>query len=43
VGVETLEGMGARIATALEAHKEARPKVKEIRPGLEDVFVELIR
>ena len=43
VGVESLEGMEAGIAAALEDQEEARPQVKEIRPGLEDVFVELIK
>ena len=43
VGVDRLEAAGDRIAEALEAHEKTRSQVREITPGLEDVFVELIK
>lgn len=43
VGVDRLEGIEDKIAKALEAHVVTRPELRQIRPGLEDVFVELIR
>lgn len=43
VGVDRLEGIEDQITKALEAQVVTRPELRQIRPGLEDVFVELIR
>jgi len=43
IGVERLEETAGRIAGALGAGREPGPEVRVIRPGLEDVFVELIK
>ena len=43
VGVDRLEGIEDKITKALEAQVVTRPELRQIRPGLEDVFVELIR
>jgi len=43
VGVEQVEQGTGRIVAAITAGGEKPPSVREIRPGLEDVFVEMIR
>lgn len=43
VGVDRLEGIEDKITRTLEAQVVTRPELRQIRPGLEDVFVELIR